>query len=86
MRKSVPAAFITGTATGKASKDAAEPKGRNEDESAHAGRDPEQAWQAAPPADTGADRREHDIAGAGRSRRDGRKNGKGDDLIEAHVC
>ena len=43
--------------------------------------------QASPrsPADIGADRRQHDIAGSGRSGGDGRKDGECDELVEAHV-
>ena len=70
---------------GKAHEHAAKPEGRCEDERAHPSRDAEQAWQPAPPADIGADRRQHGIAGAGRSRRNRCENGKGDNLIEAHV-
>ena len=65
---------------------AAKPKRRHEDQAPHAGGDTEEARQAAQPADTGADRRQHDIARTGRSRSDRCKNGKGDNLIETHVC
>ena len=86
MRKSVPAAFITGTAIGKASRTPPSPKADTKMSA---------PMPAATPNRHGRPRRQPTLAptavsmtllGPGVPAATACEDGKGDDLIEAHVC